>query len=141
MKPLPMRVMIATPQHIFDEVPATIWKTTLGELCREAGILKRVTGGTEPEIVCHLSPDHLIDEDTYYVSMVGLGEGDSRTQALRILEILAYGFCDYAARECVCGKGLFVGTQPKGRPPKSGQPKSAKERMVEMRARRRAHPA
>lgn len=31
-------------------------------------------------------------------------------RSLRILEILAYGFFDYAARESICGRGIFVAT-------------------------------
>jgi hypothetical protein len=37
---------------------------------------------------------------------------NKRERALRILEILAYGFFDYAARECLIGKDYFI-------PPKS----------------------
>ncbi len=56
--------------------------------------------------------------------------------ALRILEILAYGFMDYAAREALRGKGLFLPRARPGRKP-GGKALSGAERMRRFRKRAR----
>ncbi|MGH8278376.1 MAG: hypothetical protein ACRETQ_02260 [Gammaproteobacteria bacterium] len=52
--------------------------------------------------------------------------------ALRILEILAYGFNDYAAREAVRGQGLFLPNARPGRTPR-GKALTGAERMRRLR--------
>jgi hypothetical protein len=67
----------------------------------------RVTGGRRRKVVCVVGSEHLYSDDTYYVG-VGKNWSLSRTSALRVLEVLAYGFHDYVVRECICGRGFFV---------------------------------
>lgn len=92
--------------------PMEIGRTDLRQLCKVAEIDMRVTGGQPHPVVLHKGVGHFKDlRGTYYVGIGGVGgvwKKRDRTQALQILEILTYGFHDYAACECVCGFKLFV---------------------------------
>lgn len=86
--------------------------STVREVCEQAFIRYRVSGGNPPHIVIWSIPHHgytLTDSGLtwYAVSDLGLPSTEQE-RALRILEILAYGFQDYFARESVCGRGLFI---------------------------------
>jgi hypothetical protein len=129
--------MILGPQNRTPHGLTILARTTLRRLCAEAGIPCRITGGPSElrRIVLHTGTDHFL---TPTVTYVGLGKHRARdpVRALRALEILAHGFHDYGARECVCGRGLFVAPTRTGRPRLGPQAMSAAERMRNMRARR-----
>ena len=138
MKQIPMTPYIAPPHYLSDtdKAPSALIRITLEELCALSGVRQVVTGGKRPTIACVRGGTHVLGRDTYYVG-VGRSWVPSRTSALRVLEVLAHGFFDYAARECICGKGLFCPPRTRGRPPKGTRAMSAKERMAAMRARRK----
>lgn len=85
---------------------------TVADVCREAAVRCRVTGGPTPHLVLWDAPLHgyTVDKEgmpLYAVSKTGLPQRKQQ-RALKILEILAYGFQDYIARESVCGRGFFI---------------------------------
>lgn len=85
---------------------------TLVELCGVAEITLRVTGGQPPLVTLWEGPGHAytVRDDlrrVYLVDRLGLPQGRA-AQAFRILEIVAFGFNDYFARETLCGRGYFV---------------------------------
>ena len=109
-------------------------RTTLASLCTTAKVSLRVSGGESRSIVCIAGSDHFRVGRDYFVG-VGSAWGATQTAALRVLEILAHGFHDYAARECVCHQKLFSIPKRQGRPPVGPRAKTARERMAAMRAR------
>lgn len=137
--PAPMGHWIAEAQVATSDVrlPPEYGRTTLAELCATAGIPMRVTGGPVRQIVLVRGAQHYRRPGFYYVGAEKYWPLETRRRALRVLEILARGFHDYAARECVCGHGLFVAGRPPGRPPIMGRAMSAKERMRRWRERHR----
>ncbi|MHB8178970.1 MAG: hypothetical protein ACYDA5_11820 [Vulcanimicrobiaceae bacterium] len=86
-------------------------RTTVAELCAQAGVRYRVSGGRPPRVVLWNRPSGYTISETgekiYAVDCAALPQQHPQ-RALRILEILAYGFQDYFARESVCGRGYFV---------------------------------
>ena len=138
MKKLVCNFKIRAPRVLIagTRPPQALARTSVGDLCKAANVSMRVSGSQRRKIVCTTGDEHLYTGDTYYV-----GVGDtwklSRTSALRVLEVLAYGFHDYVARECVCGRGLFVPPKPPGRPLAGPRAKTAAERMAAMRARKK----
>lgn len=85
---------------------------TVEEVCLEAVVRCRVTGGPTLHLVLWNAPFHgyTVDRDgmtLYAVSKAGLPQRKQQ-RALKILEILAYGFHDYIARESVCGRGFYI---------------------------------
>ncbi|HEV3157631.1 MAG TPA: hypothetical protein VGZ00_09835 [Candidatus Baltobacteraceae bacterium] len=85
---------------------------TVSELCRRAGIRCRVTGGREARVVLWDGPGHGSTQSAnsctvFAIDRTKLPPNDPE-RSLRILEVLAYGCFDYAARESVCGQGYFV---------------------------------
>ena len=141
MKPVPMTIWIDSPLHtVEDQLLPEATPTTLQELCGKAKILCRVSGGAQGEkrIFLHAGMQHLRVETTpWALSYVGVGPGwkTEWLQALRVLEVLAYAFFDYEARECVSFRGLFEARRPVGRRPLLGRARTAAERMQDMRAR------
>jgi hypothetical protein len=140
MKPVPMTVWHVNPRPALEgqDLPREIVRLTLDELCRAAGILCRVSGGTQDEkrvVVCE--GDRHFQAGT--MAYVGVPEGWrlNPLRALRVLETLAYAFHDYEARECVSFRGLFVAHRPVGRPSRLGRARTDAERMRDMRARRK----
>lgn len=90
---------------------------TVSELCRRGDIRCRVTGGREAQVVLWNGPGHGITQSAQYRTVFAVDRAklppDNPERSLRILEILAYGCFDYAARESVCGRGFFVvGARP-----------------------------
>lgn len=142
MRKLVANFKIPAPMHLFEqEPPAALAQVTLDQLCTLAGIRNRVTGATV-NVTIIAGKEHWTAPD---VCCVGVGRAwkPSRSSALRVLEVLAHGFHDYAARECVCGKGLFVAPSSNrpGRQRIGEQAMTAGERMQRMRARRSASSA
>lgn len=87
-------------------------KRNVRDYCEEACIRCRVTGGIVPLVVLWNSNFHgyTVNEDgipLYAVSKIGLPQRKQQ-HALRVMEILAYGFHDYIARETVCERGYFI---------------------------------
>lgn len=115
MKPIPMNVWPSRPLPVKPTDWRGIARTrTLAvisyrELCDLAGVSSRVSG---PDLDRRV---HILtgEQHAYPVGCpdeIGVAFPDyqgTQTDALRILEILAYGFFDYAARETVRGRGLF----------------------------------
>jgi hypothetical protein len=118
-----------------NDLPRTLGRTTLSDLCKLAGVSVCVSGGEGRSILCVTGSDHFLVDRDY---LVGVGDEWSadRTAALRVLEVLAHGFHDYAARECVCRKKLFSLPKRQGRPPNGLRAQTARERMAAMRGRR-----
>ena len=87
-------------------------RTDVETLCKRAALRYRVSGGRSPLVAFQRGGGHqrTLTSDgrtLYVVDVTGLPQRDPE-RALRILEILAFGFNDYGARETVCGRGLFV---------------------------------
>jgi hypothetical protein len=120
-----------------NQLPRTVARTTLSELCAVAGVPMFVSGGEARTITCIIGAEHFSVGRDYFVG-VGNEWKASQTEALRVLEVLAHGFHDYAARECVCHKKFFTPPKRQGRPPTGARAKTARERMAAMRARRTA---
>ena len=84
----------------------------VAEIAQRAGIRYRVSGGPQARVVLWSGPGHgrTVDDEgnvVYAVDRESLPQRDPE-RAARILEALAYGCFDYAARESVCGRGIFV---------------------------------
>jgi hypothetical protein len=128
---------VAPPQILRVEgpVPTALGRVTLSELCELAGIPCRVTSPHLPTVTVHAGASHYRGPDGLWVGLDGAFTR-SALEALRILEVLAHGFHDYGARECVCGRGLFVAPVRRGRPAQWGRAMSAAERMRRLRRRR-----
>jgi hypothetical protein len=95
---------------------------TISELCQRAEIRCRVTGGPEVRVVLWDGPGHGITQSDHYRTVYAVDRrklpSNDPDRSLRILEVLAYGCFDYAARESVCGRGLFVvGGRDRGQEP------------------------
>lgn len=134
MKKLPARFFPA--YEILPGVsPEIVEELDLERLCAEARIPCRVTGRLGPRIFLIRDARFLLLEGAYGIPVGMRPKG--RVHALRVLEALAHVFHDYAARECVCGRGLFGTGTVRGRPPKGGRALSAAERMRAHRARRK----
>jgi hypothetical protein len=101
----------------FDILPACVSSepfaaqtTTLRDLCSAAGIPYRYIGGTLPYIGLSRGSGNLraVDASNHRVLVVDLAQFSATTreeEALRIIEVLAHSFHEYAARECA--RGLF----------------------------------
>jgi|ERR1700684_793268 len=131
---IPFTPFIPAPRARNDR-PSALARTTLTELCSAAKLPMRVSGGEKHSVVCIAGSDHFSVGRDYFVG-VGDAWNASPTAALRVLEVLAHGFHDYAARECICQKKLFVPPKRQGRPPNGARAQTARERMAAMRARR-----
>lgn len=140
MTPLPYTPFIQPPLVLTEraERPAAIAKLSVGELCQIARIALRVTSPHTPAVVLHRGARHFRDATTYYVGIDRPRFSRRVDEAMRVLEILAHGFHDYAARESICGRGLFTAPPVRGRPTIYGRPMSARERMRRMRQKRRS---
>lgn len=112
MKPIPLRIVDAPLPLASDQEKPTIVQTiTLKNLCKTAGIPCTVTQGAPPKILLCRGSVHRSAPGHRYVGLDAVSprfRKMTRTAALRVLEILAFGFFDYGARECVCGRRLFV---------------------------------
>jgi len=135
---VPYTPFIAAPRvlSLRERAPRPIATPTLATLCRLAGLKYRVTTPHTPTIRLHAGAEHLRGPRAYHVGIEGSFDRTPKS-ALRVLEVLAHGFHDYAARECVCGRGreLFSPPRRRGRPSTTGRPMTAAERM--RRSRRR----
>ena len=135
---LPYRPFIAAPEVIADstEPPAAVAVLSIPDLCGLAGVPLRVTSPHMPRVVLHRGTVHYRGDAALYVG-IGRPRFSKRAQdAMRVLEVLAHGFHDYASRESICGRGFFTAPKSRGRPPIGGRRMTAAERMRRMRARR-----
>jgi len=139
MKRLPYTPFIPPPTILADDAvpPVTIATLSVRELCAIAGISNRVTSPHTPSVLLHQGSRHFVGRSLYYVGLDGFAFSRDQRHALRVLEILAHGFHDYAARENICGRGLFGVPRRLGRPALGGRSMSPAERMRRMRKRRR----
>lgn len=130
MTPIPYRPFVAPPRVLPDDAdpPPCVARVTVGELCVLAGIPVRVTTGSPGVVLLHSGPEHFRHRGLLYVGIGGAFSGTPES-ALRTLEVLAHGFHDYAARESICRRGLFVPPVRRGRQPHRGRAMTAAERM------------
>jgi hypothetical protein len=126
--------LVAAPRvlHAGDAHPKALLRTDVRRLCELAEIPMQVTGGPVVRVVVYVGREHLRSSKVLYVGVEDWKP--DRVHALRALEVLAHGFHNYAARECVCGRGLFSVPKLLGRPPVGGRAMTATERMRKMRA-------
>lgn len=95
---------------------------SIKELCEQAGIPCRVTGhNADLKMIALIDSenDFIIMEDDgpfYSVGKKTIPETDSADIALRILEVMAYTFHEYSARECLNHQGFFVAPPDAWRP-------------------------
>jgi len=136
MNPIPFTPFIPAPDVLprGSSGPRELGRTDLSQLCKVAEVAMRVTGGEQRTVVIHRGTGHFRAPNTYYVGIGGPWKPRNGVQALRILEVLAHSFHDYATRECVCRKGLFTVPSRRGRPALAGRAMDARERMRKMRA-------
>lgn len=92
----------------------TICVLSYRDLCQLAGIPPRISGpDLDRRIHILLGQQNLCPAGVPVDLGVALPDYQGReSDALRVLEILAYGFMDYAARETVRGCGLFLAESP-----------------------------
>lgn len=104
----PLQFEFVEPPTYKASVDSEVMPVTLKNLCLVAGIQYR--------FICEIENNWFIDETTnqHFKTKQGNIIGISKfiqepepIKAMRIIEIMAYSFFDYAARECVCGKGYF----------------------------------
>jgi hypothetical protein len=115
-EPLEADLTIPTARVLFgeerDRVLALPQVGTVSELCRRADIRYRVTGGPQVRVVLWDGPGHGRTRTLRYGTVYAVDQGklppDDPERSMRILEVLAFGFLDYAVRETVCGRGYFV---------------------------------
>jgi hypothetical protein len=134
---IPYTPFVVGPRILHDSQkrPEALARFDIAELCVLAKIPMRVTGA-EVTIFIIAGTKHLRRRDRYYVG--GGAWKPTRVAALRVLEVLADGFHDYAARECLnpVRKLVFHAPGRMGRPPVGHRAQTARERMAAMRARR-----
>jgi hypothetical protein len=128
----PSRVGIPFPSVIADDASRPVVYARFDELrvYQVAGIMRRVTGVPLRTIGLIGGHDNFVDVANGEL-LVGCGDSaklDRRT-ALRIIESLAYGFLDYAARESVCGRGIYGPPIISGRRPQGHRAMSVTERV------------
>lgn len=108
------------------------------ELCSAAGIRPRVSGANLVRTIVVTNWGEglrLVDApDKLVVALPGFKKGDQHS-AMTVLEMLAYGFQDYAAREALCGRGFFVPPRKAGRPASGGRSLTGTERSRRSRAK------
>jgi hypothetical protein len=85
--------------------------TTIRELCAVACIPYQYSGGDQPFVGVARGTGNLraVDSNNHRVYVVDREQFAAVTpqeEALRVLEVVAHAFHDYAARECV--RGLFI---------------------------------
>lgn len=138
MKPPAYTPFIPAPTVLPEGEPPPMATSTItiAGLCALAGIPVRATSAHTPRIHVIRGGVSYRGPDAYYVGLGAPRRVRRPEDALRVLEILAHGFHDYAARECICGRKLFVPPRRRGRPPLRGRPMSAAERMRRSRAGR-----
>ncbi len=137
MKP-PYTVFVAAPRILSDAdaKPRGAVPWTLEELCDAAEIPCRVTGAARTRVLIYVGGTHFWASGGRLYVAVAKGWRATRVGALRVLEVLAHGFHDYAARECICGQNLFSVPQLRGRPSVYGRPMTAAERMRRSRQKK-----
>lgn len=116
--------------------PRALARLRLEDLCRLAGLPSRVTGANTLAVLIHAGAAHYRSRDFFYVGLSCERFEPSARAALGVLEILAHGFHDYAAREQLCQRALFVPPANPGRPRLKGRAMTAAERMRRMRRKR-----
>lgn len=138
MTRVPYTPFIPAPEVLAEDAlpPVPIATVSVRDLCEIAGVPNRVTSPHTPSVVLHRGSRHFVGRHRYYVGLDRRSFSRTALDALRILEILAHGFHDYAARENTCGRGLFVSPRRRGRPALRGRRMSSAERMRRMRKRK-----
>lgn len=106
--------MIKRGLPALDEVPGLVQQISIRNLCDAAGVPCKVSGPAASESNIYLvSPPsslmtahHFMDDGRSFcvINRGDLPQEAHVPEALRVLELLAYAFNHYAARECVRGR-------------------------------------
>lgn len=140
--PIPMTVFVSTPRPgLYAKYHANkvLARLTWGDLCRIAEINPKVTSSDiDREIIISGGGENIRFADMPGKLVVAMDTWrGSRKDALKVLEVLAHGFHDYATRETICNQGLFVPRHPRGRPSRGSSRMSGKERTRRWRERQK----
>lgn len=112
--------VVPVPMHIGPQI--RIWRDPLpssvldhcvsvAELCHKAGVKLRVSG--ESVYVRNVYIQDSLDsciawtDENHKLYIIADNEIPHDNRYLRILEILAFSFFEYASRECLCHQGYF----------------------------------
>lgn len=117
-----------------ENLPTEVTHCLESDLYAKAGVNIRVSG----------VPDRVVriyggDQNYYKAScnefIVGVPgfKGLTETSALKALEVLAYGFNDYKARESMCGFVKFAIRPGRGRKPLNGKAMTTSQRVAKHR--------
>jgi hypothetical protein len=133
-KPISANLDLSAPRHLTSEEVSVLARscreTSLASLCANMGFAPRVTGGSMPRIYLTKLAGHFRGPGKYFVGTKTIKRGEL---PIRVLETLAYSFNDYATRETIRGRGLFVARPAPGRP-RQGPARSAAEKVRRWRA-------
>lgn len=134
---IPFTPFIAAPRVLLESErrPREIASFSVAELCALAQLPNRITGGPAVRVVLHSGSDHFRAPRASYVGIGRSKFRPDRVSAIQVLEVLAHGFHEYAARENLRGRDLFQPPRRPGRPPLGARAMSPAERMRRMRAR------
>ncbi len=141
MKPQPTPLFFVPPRTLslshWKEIASACERMSFSDLCLRAGVQVRLSGPFADRDILFVGSKGEDARQAGNPQMIMIAEDvpHTRKQALMVLARLAYGFNDYGARECVCGRGLFQPSPGPGRPRK-GQALSGAERVRRLRARR-----
>lgn len=84
------------------ERPTELAVVTLQELCEILGSTSRVTTGIQQRVIhLHAGDQHLKSPGHYWIGLDSEAWLSTKEQARMVIESLAYGCLDYAAREFV----------------------------------------
>ena len=113
-RPLVMRLAADAHKWGMPEPFAREEAVSVKQLCEQAGIPCRAFGHhAELQMIALIdSEDNFLfiadDGPFYSIGQKLITEGDPADVALRILEIMAYTFHEYSARECLNRQNLFT---------------------------------
>lgn len=107
MKQFPLNVRIAHPRPYLGERLNIVRTTTLKHLLEEVDLPLRVSGpSANPKVILFDAQDlNYRGKSVYYVGIGGIS--DSEITGF-VLEVLAFGFHDYSARESIVGHVKFI---------------------------------
>jgi hypothetical protein len=92
-------------------------RLSIRKLCEQAGIPCRVTGqAAERQVVIRETEQNGLIVSRATGEFGSVCVSTNNLDPLFVLGVLAYGVNDYAARETVCGRGLFCVQKTLGRP-------------------------
>jgi hypothetical protein len=112
---IPAPVILREPIEIRENENNARTLVSVSDICRDAGVRLRVEDrdAYRPRILLNdvLPTAKAWDGNGRSVLVINQQDVAQDFPSLRVLEILAYGFFDYVARECLCHQGYFDRTQ------------------------------